>query len=105
MYTMWGVSDALVQIWINWFLGQLSDSPQELSRLAGVYKTFNTLGNWAGSLLDGTNFLGMDYTPGSPRLQLIINCIVFAVSVPATVFVIGSSKSCEKEETLVQASP
>merc|ERR1712048_81238 len=40
LYTWWGVSDSLAQIWCMWILGQFSDDPIIASRYAGIYKCF-----------------------------------------------------------------
>jgi len=78
VYFFWGCSDALMQCWCYWIMGQLADKPEVLSRYAGLYKCFNSagaaLGNVACNATGATN-------------QLWINIVLFLVALPSSYWV------------------
>lgn len=81
VYGLWGLSDAFVQCWAYWLMGQLEESHERLSRLAGVYKSVQSLGAaiaWALS------------TKLAPSTQAYLNLALFVISLPGAVYVCSS---------------
>lgn len=70
LYLCWGATDAFVQCWCYWILGQMDDRPEVLSRYAGWYKTFNSLGSALGAAM---------VTAFNADVQLWINIVLFTV--------------------------
>lgn len=89
LYGLWGFSDALVQCWSYWLMGQLEESAEKLSRLAGVYKSVQSLGaacSWA---------LSTGAAP--PSVQAYANAALFLAALPGAAYVslrcVGSTSS------------
>jgi len=89
LYLVWGFGDAFVQCWVYWLLGQLSDSPEVLSRLAGAYKGVQCLGATASWALSTGSI--------PPSTQLWVNVGLLALALPATSFMVLRTPELDKK--------
>jgi hypothetical protein len=80
LYCMWGMCDSLLQCWAYWVMGQIGDSPEMLSRFAGIYKFGQCIGAVISWVLSSGSVL--------PSTQLWINIGLFVVALP------GAAWSC-----------
>ncbi|KAL1918292.1 uncharacterized protein VTP21DRAFT_2952 [Calcarisporiella thermophila] len=82
LYALYGLNDALWQVFCYWVLGSLTSDSQMLSRFAGFYKSFQSAGAAIAWSIDGH---GVNYLT-----QIIINFVLLVVSLPVALFVIAS---------------
>ncbi|KAL1918297.1 uncharacterized protein VTP21DRAFT_2957 [Calcarisporiella thermophila] len=80
LYALFGLNDALWQVFAYWLLGGLSDDPQELSRYTGFYKSIQSAGAAIAWAIDGA---GVSY-----RVQVIVNFALILAALPGMIMVI-----------------
>ncbi|KAL1922705.1 uncharacterized protein VTP21DRAFT_10244 [Calcarisporiella thermophila] len=80
LFALYGLNDALWQVYCFWLMGKLTDDPQKLSHYAGFNKGVQAAGGAVAWAIDGA---GITY-----RTQVVANCVLLLTSIPFTIAVI-----------------
>merc|ERR1712176_1145716 len=103
-YVAWGVSDVCIQSFAYWILGQLEDTPEELSRSNGFMQAVQQIGGLI-AYLHNKGWHPLASAKGYPSAQCWVNFWLVVVMIPGCALAWSSVREKNKKsDALVDVS-